>query len=47
MEAEAHAQWLYKSRDKMAGGRSTMPETDGLDAGGLIHLDLSGLYYFL
>ena len=33
-----------QSQDDMAGGRSIAPETGGLDADGLIPLDLSGLY---
>lgn len=41
---EACAQWHYESGVKVVGGRSTTPETGGLGADGLIHLDLSGLY---
>ena len=32
--AEACEQWRYESRVKMAGGRSTTPETDSLGADG-------------
>ena len=46
--AEACAQWHHESGVKMAEGRrSITPETGGLGADGLIHLDLSGLYSIL
>ena len=40
---EACARQRYKSRVKMAGERSTMPETGGLGVDGLNHRDMSGL----
>ena len=39
---EASPQWHHKNGVETVGGRSTMPETGGLGADGLIHLDLSG-----